>query len=160
MLNCDSYLIDERTLAVKSIFAGDYRSEIITTHGTYFSRLPPRNLLNKACLNHFSTKKGRIEAATILLNYSQKPPFIIAPNEFGVFPTESSKNPDCVWIFNHRFIVNEVEKGESVLTFMNGTSIKVKVSKNIILKQNHRLHTLLSICCTMRREKELYVGGR
>jgi competence protein ComK len=158
LLNCDSYLIDGRALALKSIFTGEYQSEIITTHGTYFSKLTPINLLNEACIIYFSTKKGRMQAATFLLNYSQKPPFIIAPNETGVFPTESSKNPNCVWIFNHRLIVEEVAKGESVVTFMNGTSIQVKVSKSVILKQKQRLHTLLSISHSMHRERELYAG--
>lgn len=160
MMSCDSYLLDERALAIKPIFTGDYQSEIFTTHGIYYSKLTPSNLLNKACINYCSTKKGRIGAATILLNYSQKPPFIISPNKIGVFPTESPKNQTCVWIFNNRLTVNEVAKGESVITFMNGTFIKVKVSKNVILKQHNRLHTLLSICFSMHRERELYVGRR
>jgi len=159
LLNCDSYLIDERTLAVKKILTGDYQSKIITTHGIYFSKLSPTNLLDKACLNYLSTKKGRKRATTNWLNYSQKPPFIIEPNKTGVFQTESSKNPDCVWIFNQRLTVDEVAKKESVITFMNGTTIKVKVSKNTILKQKQRLDSLLSIGFLMDRERELYLGG-
>ncbi|MER2090981.1 MAG: competence protein ComK [Sporosarcina sp.] len=158
MLNCDSDLIDGRALALKSIFTGEYRSKIITTHGTYFSKLTPKNVLNEACLTYFSTQQGRKQAASSLLNYSKKPPFIIAPNEIGVFPTKSPQNPDCVWIFNHRLNVEEVVKGQSVVTFVNGTSINVKASKNMILKQKQRLHTLMSISHLMHREKELYAG--
>ena len=150
--NCNSNLIDERALALKPVFWGKNRSKIITTHGTYFSTLSPKDLLDKACLNHLSTKKGRISAATLLLSYTMKPPFIISPNEYGVFPTESSKKPECVWIFNHRFTVKEVTGGESLITFMNGVSIKVQVSKYTIIRQEQRLHTLLSIGQTLRRE--------
>jgi competence protein ComK len=159
-MSCDSFLLDERALAIKSIFTGDYRSEIFSTHGIYYSKLTPKKLLNKACVNYLSTKKGRMQAATILLGYSRKPPFIISPNEFGVFPTASPDNPDCVWIFGHRFEVKEVTKNESIVTFVNGTAIKVKASKNIIDNQNRRLHTLLSMSSVMDREKRLYLDAK
>ncbi|WP_318617282.1 competence protein ComK [Sporosarcina sp. YIM B06819] len=157
MLHCDSYLIDTRTLALESVFTGDYKSKIITTHGNYFSKLSPHQLLNKACLYHFSTMKGRIQAATILLNYDKKPPFLIAPNELGVCPTASPQNADCVWLFNHRYTVTEVGKGQSIVTFMEGTSIYVKASRHTILKQQLRLHALLNISSLMGREKKIYI---
>ena len=159
MMNCDSILLDECALALKPVFTGEYQSKIVTTQGIYYSKLPAKELLNKACLRYFSTKKGRTQAAALLLEFSRKPPFMIVPNEVGVFPTESPKNPECIWIFNHRFTVDEVAKGKSVITFMNGTSIHVPVSKFTIVKQNERLHTLMSISRFMHREKGLYGKG-
>ena len=153
---CDSFLINRTVLAVKSFFIGEYKSEIITTHGTYYSKLKPLDLLNKACINNFSSWQGRTEFAKDLLNYSRKPPFIIVPNEIGVFPTKSSACPDCVFIFNHHISVEEVAKGQSVITFMPGISITVKISKHIILKQYQRLHTLMSVSTLKNQEKELY----
>lgn len=160
MMNCDSYLIDEHTLALKSVFNGEYFSKIITTHGIYLSKQTPKDLLNKACLRYGSTKKGRIQAATLLLEFSQKPPFIIGPNEIGVYPTESHKNLECIWIFNHRCTITEVAKKKSILTFMDGTSIQVPVSKHTITNQQQRLHTLMNIIRFMHREKELYTRGK
>lgn len=157
MLECDYYLIDTRALALESVFTGDYKSKISTTHGIYFSKQTPAQLLNKACLRHFSTMKGRTQAASILLNYGQKPPFLIAPNEMGVCPTASPDNADCVWLFNHRFTVVEVAKGQSVVTFMEGTTVHVKASRHTILKQYERLHTLLSISSQMGRERQIYI---
>ena len=157
MLECDSYLIDTRTLALESIFTGDYKSKISTTHGIYYSKLTPAQLLNKACLRYFSTMKGRIQAASMLLNFVQKPPFLIAPNEMGVCPTASPENADCVWLFNHRFTIVEVAKGQSVVTFMEGTTVQVKASMHTILKQYQRLHTLLSISSQMGRERQIYI---
>lgn len=156
VMNCDSYLLDERALAIKPIFTGHYQSEIFTTHGIYYSKLKPTELLNLACLNYFSTKKGRMHASTILLGYAIKPPFMISSKGFGVFPTASPNNPNCVWIFNQRIEIQVITKTESVVTFMNGTSITVKASKHIIDKQNHRLHTLLSLSFVMDRERSLY----
>ena len=65
---CDSFLINRTVLAVKAFFIGENKSEIITTHGIYYSVLTPLELLNKACINYFSTWQGRIEVAAILLN--------------------------------------------------------------------------------------------
>lgn len=155
MLNCKGKLIDERALAIKPVLSGENRSKIITTHGTYFSLLSPKDLLNEACLNYLSTKEGRVKAAKLLLSYTMKPPFIISPNEYGVFPTESSKKPECVWIFNHRFTVKEVKRGESVITFLNGASVNVDVSKYTILKQEQRLHMLLGLGQTIKREYKM-----
>ena len=154
---CDSYLIDTRALALESVFTGGYKSKISTTHGIYFSKQTPAQLLDKACLRYFSTMKGRTKAASILLNYGQKPPFLIAPNEIGVFPTASPDNADCVWLFNHRITVVDVVKGQSMITFMEGTTIHVKVSKHTILQQYQRLHTLLSISAQMGRENQIYI---
>lgn len=157
MLDCDSYLIDTRTLALESVFTGDFKSKLSTTDGIYFSKLAPHLLLNKACLRYFSTMKGRTQAASVILSYAKKPPFLIAPNELGVCPTASPENPDCVWLFNHRFTVTEVAKGQSVVTFMEGTTIHVKASKHTILRQYQRLHTLLSISSLMGRENQIYL---
>jgi len=153
---CDSFLINRTVLVVKAFFLGENKSEIITTRGIFYSVLTPLELLNKACINYFSTWQGRTEAATNLLNYSKKPPFIIVPNEIGVFPTTSIKSPDCVFIFNHHISVYEVAKGQSVITFMAGISVTVKASKHTILKQYQRLHALMSVSNTMHKEKELY----
>ena len=153
---CDSFLINRTVLAVKAFFMGENKSKIITTHGIYYSVLTPLELLNKACINYSSTWQGRTDVATVLLDYSKKPPFIIEPNKIGVFPTKSSKSPDCVFIFNHHISVHEVAKGQSVITFMAGISVTVKVSKNIILKQYQRLHTLMSVSNLRHQEKELY----
>ena len=153
---CDSFLINRTVLAIKAFFMGEIKSEIITTRGIFYSLLTPLELLNKACINYFSTCQGRTEVAMNLLNYSKKPPFIIVPNEIGVFPTTSIKSPDCVFIFNHHIRVEEVAKGQSVITFMAGISLTVKVSKYTILKQYQRLHTLMSVSNMMHKEKELY----
>lgn len=158
-MSCDSYLLDERALAIKPIFTGHYQSEIVTTHGIYYSKLKPADLLNLACLHYFSTMKGRMHASSILLGYAIKPPFLISSKEFGVFPTASPNNPNCAWIFNQRIEIQVITKTESVVTFMNGSSITVKASKHIIDKQNHRLHTLLSLPFVMDREGAYYLNA-
>ena len=154
---CDSYLLDHRALALKSVYTDGFKSKIITTHGIYFSKLSAEDLLDKACIRYFSTKKGREQASRLLLKYIQKPPFLISNVDIGVAPTAASRNFDCVWIFNHRCTVKEVAKGQSIVTFMEGTSITVNVSEHTILTQLHRLHTLMSYSQSIHRERELYI---
>ena len=82
---------------------------------------------------------------------------MIDPGKFGVFPTASPSNANCVWIFSHRIGIEKITKTESVVTFMDGTVIKVNASKHIIDKQNQRLHTLLSMYFVKNRERQLYL---
>lgn len=151
----DSLLLDYRTLALKPVF-GEYLSEIITLHGTYYSKLSPIELLNNACLRHHSSKAGRKEAAKKLLNFFKKPPFIIS-DDLGVFPTTSSKNRDCIYIFNHFFESESVSKEETKIKFSNGTVIIVPVSLYTVKQQKSRLHTLLSHAHLSKRQ---YISGQ
>ena len=153
MLKCDSYLIDHCTLALESVFVGSNKSKITTTNGIYYSEMSPRELLDTACIRYASTMEGRKQAVRKLLNYPRKTPFLISPFDLGVFPTMSSKHLECVWIFNHRFVIDEYEKGKSIITFSEGTKIALQASRHILRKQQKRLHTVIDTFRTIDREK-------
>jgi competence protein ComK len=157
MRHCDSYLIDHRTLVLEEIFEEDYKSKIYTTHGSYFSKLVPLVLLNKACIRHASTMEGRRKAASTFFNYPRKTPILIAPYTIGVFPTMSPKKAECVWIFNHPFQVEQLASGESLVKFNQGTLFAVKISKHTLLKQQQRLHTMLDMYRNSEGQMTLYV---
>lgn len=151
----DSFLIDHRTLAILPAYSTEFQSIIVTVHGVYHSKFSQLKLLESACIRNFSSLEGRRQASIQLLHYYQKTPFIVSPYDVGVFPTTSYEDPSCIWIFNQRFDVEEIEKRRCVLTFFNGTTIEVPVSKHTIMKQKQRLHTLLSMTQSMFREREL-----
>lgn len=153
MLRCDSYLIDRHTLSLEAFFIGENKSKITTTKGIHYSKMSVHEILDKVCIRYGSSFQGRKEATKNLLKYN-KTPIVIKPNEIFAFPTKSIDHPECVWIFNHRFEVEEVEKGKSQLTFMNGTSIIVYVSKHVILKQQQRLHSTLGMYYMLLGEKK------
>ena len=157
MKNCDSNLIDHEALALKSLFVGKYKSQIITTHGTYDSEMSVHELLNKACIRYASTMEGRMQATRIFMNYPSKTPVLIEPTAFGAFPTKSYLHAECVWLFNHHFEVEELDKGKCLVTFPNGYSITVHVSKHVLLKQQHRLHYTLDTYRYIHREKKPYI---
>ncbi|WP_432357013.1 competence protein ComK [Sporosarcina sp. UB5] len=151
----DSLLLDFRTLALKPVFSGEYLSKIITTHGTYYSKTSPIELLKEACLRHYSSMEGRKEAAKKLLNYYKKPPFLIS-DDVGVFPTISSEKPECIFIFSHFFEAEKVGKKQTKITFNNKTYITVPVSHYTVMRQKSKLHTLLSHC---QQSKRNYKAG-
>lgn len=156
-MNCDSNLIDNQALLLESVFTGDNKSKIITTHGIYYSRMTVHNLLNKACIRYASTMEGRMHAIREFMKYSKKTPILIEPSEIGAFPTISYQNIECVWLFNHHFEIEALGKRKSKVTFRNGTSSTVYVSKNVLLKQQQRLHFTLDTYRSIHREKKFYI---
>ena len=136
-------LINHRTVALEEFFANGFRSKITKIDGFFYSVKTPIELLNEACLRYASTLEGRLQAVTKVLNF-KKPPFLIMPYDLGVFPTASPSNPDCVWIFNHRFTMVEVSKGKSRLDFANEISISVNASIYTLQQQLQRLHMVIN----------------
>lgn len=155
--NCDSNLIDNQALLLEPVFTGKYKSKIVTTHGTYYSKMTVHELLNNACIRYASTMEGRMQATRIFMKYPNKTPILIEPTEIGAFPTMSYQRQDCVWLFNHPFVVEEFEKGKCLVTFPNGMSITVHVSKHILLKQQQRLHFTLDTYRFIHRQKKPYI---
>lgn len=151
-MDCDSNFITKRTLAIVPIFTGKHQCKIITLDGAFQSTMSAFNLINNACIRYGSTMDGRVKAVKVLFCFKQKTPFIIAPFAISVFPTTSAKHPECIYIFNHRFQVNELEKGKSRLTFFNNTKIDIPCSKYALHKQQHRLHTLLDTYRSIHKE--------
>lgn len=145
-------LINRKVLLIKSAFTEGNKSMIITTNGIIYSKLSVLDLLNYACIQYASTLEGRIHATKEMMNFMQKTPVVIAPNKIGAFPTMSYKSVDCVWIFNHLFSVNELGDGKSQIVFSNGIHATVPVSKNVLLKQQQRLHATLNVFSNLERE--------
>ncbi|TQR21263.1 competence protein ComK [Psychrobacillus vulpis] len=159
MMNCDSNLIDDRALMIESVFTDGYKSKITTTHGIYYSKMAVLHLLNNACIRYASTLEGRIQGTKQLMDFQNKSPILIEPNKIAAFPTMSYKNIECVWIFNHRFHVEELGKGKSRVTFSNGMYSIVNASKSVLLKQQQRLHSLQNMYNIIHHEKKTYIGN-
>lgn len=145
LLTCDSFLIDDEVLAIEPFFIGEMRSKITRIDGIYYSKESPISLLEKACLRYGSTTEGRVNAVKEKMSYMHKTPLIVIPFSVGAFPTVSSENLSCVWIFNHPFKVEELEKGKSAVTLLNGKTIIVPVSKHSLSNQQNKLHSALNM---------------
>lgn len=141
---CDSYLIDERALALEPVFDRVYQTKITTKDGVFYSIESAKYLLEKACYYNASTMQGRVAATREIMKFYHRIPFVIIPLSVGVFPTSSPLDMNCAWIFNHRFVVEALGKNKSLVTFLSGDSITVPVSKYMLENQQLRLHISMS----------------
>lgn len=145
MLICDSYLLDDKALTLQPVFIGRNKSRIIRMDGIYYSEESPISLLEKACLRYGASIQGRIDAVKEKMKYMHRTPLMIIPYTVGAFPTVSRKNITCVWIFNHPFTIEELEKGKSRVTLLNGKEIIVPVSKHSLSNQKNKLYSALHV---------------
>jgi len=136
---CDSLRIDPQTLVIHPIFEGPMKTHIISTHGTYTSKVSQLELLNLACMRYFSTYEGRIRASRFQMEFHKKTPLLIAENSIEAFPTKSPSNPECMWIFNHSFRVKFHTTKSSILYYDSGVEIVVNASIHTIEKQRSRM---------------------
>ena len=95
---------------LEPFFTDGYNSKILTKKGIRYSKMTVRELLEEACLRYASTFEGRMKATRIFMKYYRKTPLIIDPNEIGAVPTMSYEHLDCVWLFNHHFLVDDRKK--------------------------------------------------
>lgn len=157
MLRCNSYLINEDTLALESIFVDGFKSRITTTHGLYYSKMSKESLLEEACIRYGSTFDGRIQAIRKFFEYLHKTPLLINPEAVGAFPTLSYLDAECVWLFNHHFQIKVLSANRSEVIFSTGHSIQVNVSKRVLIKQQQRLSIAMETFRSMHRNKVAYI---
>jgi len=151
-LRCDSYLINQDTLALEPVFVGDYQSRIVTMHGVYHSKMSNKSLLEEVCIRYASTYEGRIRAVRKFMGYRHKTPLLIVPEEVGAVPTISPSHAECVWLFNQHFEIKVLSRNMSEVIFSNGYSIQVNVSKHVLLKQQERLYSTMEAFRSMQRK--------
>lgn len=145
MLNQDSYLLDEMALAIVPCFTEMGKSRIIRLDGTFYSWSTPEELLEEVCLRYGSTMNGRIDAVKKKLRFMHRTPLVLIPQSVGVAPTISSKDPTCLWLFNHAYSIRKVANQQSVITLLNDEELTVPVSKHSLTNQMNRLHSALHV---------------
>ncbi len=74
--------------------------------------------------------EGRLQATRIFIDYPKKHQFSLIHLRSVLFQLCA----ECVWLFKQHFHVEELDKGKSRVTFRNGSSIIVHVSKHVMLK--------------------------
>lgn len=155
MFNNDSLLIDHQIYALEPYFIDKFKSKLTTKNGIYYSEMSVYKLLDMACIRDASTLKGRMDAVKRYMNYLTKTPVITFAHSVGAFPTMSYQQVDCVWIFNHYFQVEVLEKKKSKVIFSDGTTIIVKVSKEVLLRQQQKLHCTMDTFRSLHQEKKV-----
>ena len=105
------------------------------------------DIINEICNYYCSSLKGRIEGSNYLLGNNYKTPVIISETrEIILFPTSSYRSDDCIWI-NYKKIDRYYSKRlNTIIEFINGKKITIRLSNKVINKQilkSSRLESIL-----------------
>lgn len=125
----------------------NYQTIALETDRTLYIKKTPLEIIQRGCLDNFSSFAGRRESIQHLTGFSRKTPIPISIyRNIIAFPTHAFKNWDCCWIFyNHVDSIVEKLPNQSVILFKNGNQVTVEVPKLELLKQLERTNFILSI---------------
>lgn len=131
-----NYEINEGTLAILPS-KEERSSKVLEDRGEYIIKNTPFEILDYSCRYFGSSYDGRKEGTKTILNINYKVPIIVENSRNLIFfPTNSPSSGDCCWISLKN--VNKIEESEyntTIITFNNGVSITLPVSKRTIENQ-------------------------
>lgn len=139
-----NYLINEDTII---IFKKGKKTVIVEENQYLELSIDIMDIINESCNYYCSSLKGRIEGSNYLLGNNYKTPVIISETrEIILFPTSSYRSDDCIWI-NYKKIDRYYSKRlNTIIEFINGKKITIKLSNKVINKQilkSSRLESIL-----------------
>ena len=146
-----NYEINDETYAVIGKNGG--RCEIIESESNYDVDKDAYSVMDESCEYYGSSYKGRLKAAKSILNCSYKLPILIEESSGLVFfPIKSSLLKDCSWI--NLDTIKKVENcgTKSKITFENGKSEIVDISK---LSLNNQIYRSTKLSSTIKKRIEL-----
>ena len=139
-----NYLINEDTII---IFKKGKKTVIVEENQYLELSIDIMDIINESCNYYCSSLKGRIEGSNYLLGNNYKTPVIISETrEIILFPTSSYRSDDCIWI-NYKKIDRYYSKRlNTIIEFINGKKITIRLSNKVINKQilkSSRLESIL-----------------
>ena len=141
----DSYEINKNTYAILNY--DDEFSKIVEHKHDYFLSKKTYEVMEDSCEYYGSTLDGRLKGTKMILGSNYKLPIIVEEsNDIIFFPTNGSMNEKCSWISLNHVKKYENVKGYTKVTFTDGKSITLHVSKESFemqLLRASRLQNLL-----------------
>ncbi|WP_010096050.1 competence protein ComK [Ornithinibacillus scapharcae] len=141
------YEITEQTVALIPSKHIDYQTIVIEVDKELYIKKTPFEIIEKGCLDNFSTFEGRRKAVMHLTGFRRKVPIPISVYRgIFVFPTQAFRDWDCCWVFyGHVEGVVEIGEEQSLVLFKGGRQVRVDVSKVSLLKQLERARFVISL---------------
>lgn len=136
-----NYEINEGTLA---IIPSEKQSKIYEDNKEYVIKNTPYEIMDYSCKYYGSSYEGRKEGTKAILNASYKVPIIVdSGRNLIFFPTNSPSADDCCWLSLRNIKeVKEENYNTTLITFNNGVSISLPVSKRTMENQIFRASRL------------------
>lgn len=128
------YEINKNTLAIIAITNGI--SKVYEKDKTLYVYSPTIKIIDDSCKFFGSSYSGRFEGTKNLLNVSYKSPIIIEEqNKIIFFPTRSPRISSCSWISLNNIDCYYREDKSTVIKFIGGRKIKIKLSYGVVDNQ-------------------------
>ena len=140
------YTIVEQTKAIIPQNHLHYRSLVLETNGsTFYVEQTPIQIIEANCLDNGCTYEGRRTAVKKRLEFKRKIPIPISRlHSIYTFPTHSTTNPNCIWIFPQHIshmdeqLLENLPSNHTKVTFKDGTILSLDVSYYVMKKQVER----------------------
>ncbi|MFD2046606.1 competence protein ComK [Ornithinibacillus salinisoli] len=141
------YEINEQTMALIPANYTDYQTIAMETDKKLYIKKTPFQIIERGCLNNFSSFEGRRNSVNYLTGFKRKAPIPISVyRNIYAFPTHALKDWDCCWIFYHHVeSVVKVKSNHSVILLKNGTQVSIDIPRLELLKQMERTSYILFI---------------
>lgn len=134
-MNRESYEINSSTLVLIPLSVKE--TKVIEVDDEFTVNDKCVKLVDRSCRFFGSSLIGRQEGSKSLLNVSIKVPIIVEESRnILFFPTNSPREESCMWVsYNNLLKYIKIDKRKTRLYFVNGKTIVVDISYNIIDNQ-------------------------
>ncbi|GKU81711.1 competence protein ComK [Niallia sp. NCCP-28] len=142
----ENYSINLLTLAIFPFTTkkGELFSEIYEGNQSIICSLPPKEIINRNCIELGCSYDGKKTGTRALMNYSYKVPIAIDAFSICLFPTHSPSHISCSWISVSPIVeVKKIGSLQTNIIFKNNVEITVSVSHHSITNQISRSNALL-----------------
>lgn len=145
MEKIEAYIISSKTKAIITETKSHYRSKILEENGEHYSLEKPEKIIDRSCIEHYSSMEGRRTYAQKMLNTKSKVPLAIIPRK-GVYlvPTTSSRNENCVWLSYYQIKSFYGNQSTVCINFYDNTSTEIKGSANVFDMQYKRASQVIA----------------
>lgn len=155
-----TYKIHANTFAIIPAKAIDYDTIVLEQNRKIHVRQTPMQIIEEACLHHWTTYVGRRNAVHQHTNFYQKVPLPISiQKQLYFFPTHSPKRFDNCWLaYQHILSVEQVNETTSThpqtsLQFKDGQTLKLNISQHILQTQMDRT---FQVMYQLQKTKKFY----
>ena len=137
-----TYNINQENMLLAPAKMIEYSTKVIEETTTIYTEATTMQVINKACLNRWTTYEGRRDAVIRHTKMKKRVPILICPQENIIFlPTHAVQDFDNHWLsLRHILSVKPVEQDKNMakVTFTNGLSINISCSSYMMEKQMER----------------------
>jgi competence protein ComK len=147
METTNEYTITGKTMMLAPALRMEGGTVVYEEEKTFFVTQTPTEIIHENCFRGFATFDGRVKAVRKYFHFEKKVPVLVyEKNRIACFPTHSSKNHLCHWVFPTHIRVMEKDPlttGFTLIHTRNNKMLRLPISSYVAGKQLGRTDHLL-----------------